>query len=107
MNTATCKILLSLTLLLLPFTAAFSDDNSFLTIGKHYSVTYLVSDDQVSGAGLPRTLTIIKKGPEHWYFVGAADRHDYRLWINFSGVLSFTEMPEEFDPTEKPRGLTK
>ena len=107
MKTATSKTLLFLTLLLLPFASAFSDDNSFLTVGKHYSVTYLVPDEQVSLASLPRTVTILKEGPEHWYFVGAADGRDYRLWINFSGVLSFTEMPAGFDPSEKPRKLIK
>ena len=79
----------------------------FLEVGKHYSVTYLLSAEEVSQAGLPRTLTIVSKGPDEWYFIQTADGRDVRYWINFAGVLSFSEMPASFEPSNKPRRITR
>lgn len=107
MNAPYHKSLLLLTIILGPLLSAFSSENSFLTVGKSYSVTYLGSNQEASRNGLPHILTILEKGPEPWYFVNAAGGGSYRLWINFAGVLSFSEMPADFDPTEKPRTLTR
>jgi hypothetical protein len=78
---------------------------AFLTVGKHYAVTGLLSADEVSSAGLPRTVTIVSKGPDQWYLIQTADGRDVRSWINFGGVLSFSAMPEGFEPSNKPRKI--
>ena len=54
---------------------------------------------------LPHTLTLLSKGPDEWYLIQTADGRDVRYWINFAGVLSFSEMPAGFDPSNNPRKI--
>ena len=86
------------------FRGVASDHDDFPKIGKTYAVSYLRDETDIARAGIPRIFTILKKGPNEWYYVKRADGIDHSLWINFAGVLTCDEAAES-STAEKPRDI--